>query len=219
MSRLTRIALVVGASALAAWASRLVTIEYVSEDGPARWLAPVFEDSTLLNVDHAPVATREELLERIRSRRDEFEVLPPSGHTRYQHGQTQGGLSGYGDPVNIELTYIESDPHAVGVHITAADATGGFITSREDIINGLAGEEPTPGSVLAHRHAEAGDTFVFHVHVHEGLYRSVSLSASVLETFIAATNALVPIGEETVDWGREARHLGLDPSQLRDGLA
>lgn len=216
MSRFIRTALVVGASALATWAllrvrirvERIPTTTSLLEDGVVGVMSVDLPDSTTV--------PREELLARIQERVGEFTVLPPSDKVRFQIGESGGDLEGHDDMVTVEMYFTENDPFAIGVRVIADEDTEGFfLTSRDDLLGALAGEETTPGFVVAQRDDDDEDVFHFFVQTPGG-YRRLTVPSSTVETFLAATNALVPLGEEPVDWESAAKHFGLDPSQLQE---
>ena len=219
MSRVIRAALVVGASALTTWALTRYSIRFEvlnldaeeapEDDGPSI----VYEG--VADAHESTPAARAEVLARIQARAGDFHAMEPTpGKSRFQTATIAGDLEGIGSAVAVALFFTESDPHALGVRVTVDEETEGFfVTSREDLLGALAGEEPTPGFVVIVRDEEDEGELNFFVQTSHG-YRRLQVDADLIETFLAATNSLTPLGSERVDWEKAAPHLGLDPSQL-----
>lgn len=144
--------------------------------------------------------------------------LPPvEGKTRWTRGVTGGLLLPASTPAQVVLWFQEKDPLAVTLHIQWGTAMVKGVMSRAAMVDALAGVENTEGRVIL-RARDAGFYLGFPtVETEADKGPIIRVSRADVLSFLASTYALVPIGEEQVDWDAEATSLGVDPTQLRDG--
>jgi len=204
MARFSRIARAVGTSVSAALAA------YRQASIPG--IPPLPKD------DEDYAVARERLIQAIVETARIAQVPPPvPGQARVIQASLNAEAPD-GEKVKVSFQYVESDPHAIRLRYEHGKHVIKAITSRDAFLWALLGLPSEKGTRLQ----VTNDGEHFHLRVnHKAVeeyppFKMVRFASSRAFQFIAATAALVPIGEETTDWKDEAEHLGADPSQFVD---